>query len=103
MTATLLQFRADHDRLLREAAIGRCACAGSRSGIGRRVRTARTALACRRRRPAAHRTAGARGPLDAAFWGDTEVRLPSSDGRLDHLLAADELVLERPWCRRRAG
>jgi (1->4)-alpha-D-glucan 1-alpha-D-glucosylmutase len=100
MTTTLLHFRADHDRLLREASYRPLRVRGSRAA---------SVVAFERRGPGSRvvvivprltdRSATSAVPLDAAFWGDTEVRLPSSDGRWSNLLAAEELVLNCGWCR----
>ncbi|HKH70499.1 MAG TPA: malto-oligosyltrehalose synthase [Vicinamibacterales bacterium] len=100
MTTTLLHFRADHGRLL-----------GDGSYRPLRVRGARAAslVAFERRRLSSRvvvvvprltdRSATSAVPLDATFWGDTEVRLPSSDGRWSSLLAGEELELGSGWCR----
>ena len=96
ITATLLRFRADHGPLLREAAYRPLRVRGSRSGsvvaFERRGPHSRVVVVVPRltARPA-------QWPLDATFWGDTAVRLPSSDGHWTSLLASDEVVLERPW------
>ena len=100
MTTTLLHFRADHDRLLREASYRPLRVRGTR---------ATSVIAFERRGPSSRvvvvvprltdRSATSAVPLDATFWGDTEVPLPSSDGRWSNLLAAEELAVNCGWCR----
>jgi (1->4)-alpha-D-glucan 1-alpha-D-glucosylmutase len=100
MTTTLLHFRADHDRLLREASYRPLRVRGSRAAsvvaFERRGPSSRVAVVVPR---LTDRSATSAIPLDAAFWGDTEVRLPTSDGRWSSLLAAEELALNSGWCR----
>jgi maltooligosyltrehalose synthase len=100
MTTSLLQFRADHGQLLREASYRPLRVRGSRAGslvaFERRGHGARIVVVVPR---LTDRSAANATPLDATFWGDTEVRLPSSDGRWSNLLAAEELVLDCGWCR----
>lgn len=100
ITAALLHFRADHERLLREASYRPLRVRGGR---------ATSVIAFERRGPSSRvvvvvprltdRSATSAVPLDAAFWGDTEIRLPSSDGRWSNLLAGEELDLGCGWCR----
>ena len=98
VTATLLQFRADHGPMFRDAAYRPLRVRGSRSGsvvaFERRGPRSRTLVIVPRLT-----TRPPHWPLDASFWGDTEVRLPGSDGRWTSLLASDEVMLERPWSR----
>ena len=100
MTKSLLQIRADHKHMLREA-----------SYRPLRVRGARAAsvVAFERRGPGSHvvvvvprlteRSAVNAAPFDAAFWGDTQLRLPGSGGRWSDALNAEELGLDCGWCR----
>jgi malto-oligosyltrehalose synthase len=100
ITTTLLHFRTDHHRLLREASYRPLRVRGAR---------ATSVIAFERRGPSSRivvvvprltdRSATSAVPLDAAFWGDTEVRLPSSDGRWSNLLGGEELELGCSWCR----
>jgi (1->4)-alpha-D-glucan 1-alpha-D-glucosylmutase len=98
VAVTLLQFRADHGPMLREAAYRPLRVRGSRSGsvvaFERKGAHSRLVVVVPRltARPA-------QWPLDDSFWGNTEVRLPASDGRWTSLLASDDVVLERPWSR----
>jgi (1->4)-alpha-D-glucan 1-alpha-D-glucosylmutase len=100
MTTTLLQFRADHELLLREAAYRPLRVRGSRAAsvvaFERRGPTSRVVVIVPR---LIDRSLTNTIPLDAAFWEDTEIRLPSSDGRWSNPLAGEELVLDRGWCR----
>lgn len=99
IAATLLQFRADHALLLREAAYRPLRVRGTRAAsvvaFERRGRSRIVVVVPRlTARPSMDTTV-----LDATFWGDTEIRLPSSAGRWSNLLAADELVVDSGWCR----
>jgi (1->4)-alpha-D-glucan 1-alpha-D-glucosylmutase len=100
MTSALLQFRAEHSRLLREAGYRALRVRGSRAAsvvaFERRGPNSRVVVAVPRL--TARSMTGAVA-LDAAFWGDTGIRLPSSDGRWSNLLAAEELVLDCGWCQ----
>jgi maltooligosyltrehalose synthase len=100
ITTTLLHFRADHDQLLREASYRPLRVRGARAtsvvaferrGISSRVLVVVPRLTDRSARNAVH--------LDAAFWGDTEIRLPTSDGRWSNLLAGEDLEINVGWCR----
>jgi (1->4)-alpha-D-glucan 1-alpha-D-glucosylmutase len=101
ITAALLQFRADHAGLLRDAAYHPLRVRGSRSAsivaFERRGPTSRVVVAVPRL--TARSMSSAAGSLGASFWGDTEIRLPGSDGNWRHLLAAEELDLGCGWCR----
>jgi malto-oligosyltrehalose synthase len=96
----LLHFRADHDRLLREASYRPLRVRGARAtsvvAFERRGPSSRVVVVVPR---LTDRSAASAVPLDAAFWGDTEIRLPSSDGRWSNLLATEELELGCGWCR----
>jgi (1->4)-alpha-D-glucan 1-alpha-D-glucosylmutase len=100
VTTTLLHFRADHDRMLREASYRPLRVRGARAtsvvAFERRGMSSRMVVVVPR---LTDRSAASALPLDAAFWGDTEIRLPSSDGRWSNLLAGDELELNCGWCR----
>ena len=100
VTTTLLHFRADHDRMLREASYRPLRVRGARAtsvvAFERRGMSSRMVVVVPR---LTDRSAASAVPLDAAFWGDTEIRLPSSDGRWSNLLAGDELELNCGWCR----
>ena len=100
ITTTLLHFRADHDRLLRDASYRPLRVRGARAAsvvaFERRGPSSRVVVAVPR---LTDRSATSAVPLDAAFWGDTEIRLPSSDGRWSNLLAGEELELNSGWCR----
>jgi (1->4)-alpha-D-glucan 1-alpha-D-glucosylmutase len=100
ITMTLLHLRADHERLLREASYRPLRVRGARAAsvvaFERRGPSSRVVVVVPR---LTDRSASSAVPLDAAFWGDTEVRLPSSDGRWSNLLAGEELELNRGWCR----
>jgi len=100
VTTTLLHFRADHDRMLREASYRPLRVRGARAtsvvAFERRGLSSRAVVVVPR---LIDRSAASAVPLDAAFWGDTEIRLPSSDGRWSNLLAGDELELNCGWCR----
>jgi malto-oligosyltrehalose synthase len=100
ITAALLQFRADHAVLLRDAAYRPLRVRGSRAAsivaFERRGPTSRVVVAVPR---LTARSMSSAGPLDASFWGDTEIRLPGSDGNWRNLLAAEELDLGCGWCR----
>jgi (1->4)-alpha-D-glucan 1-alpha-D-glucosylmutase len=100
ITTTLLQFRADHKRLLREASYRPLRVRGARAtsvvaferrGVSSRVLVVVPRLTDRSARNAV--------PLDAGFWGDTEIRLPRSDGRWSNLLAGEDLDIDCGWCR----
>ena len=101
ITAALLQFRADHAGLLRDAAYHPLRVRGSRSAsivaFERRGPTSRVVVAVPRL--TARSMSSAAGSLGASFWGDTEIRLPGSDGNWRHLLAGEELDLGCGWCR----
>jgi malto-oligosyltrehalose synthase len=98
--STLLQFRAEHSRLFREGGYRPLRVRGSRAAsvvaFERRGPTSRVVVAVPRLtgRSVASSTVQLAGP----FWADTEIRLPSSDGRWSNLLAGDELVLGCGWC-----
>src|SRR4030095_8302228 len=96
----LLHFRADHDRLLREASYRPLRVRGARAtsvvAFERRGPSSRVVVVVPR---LTDRSAASAVPLDAAFWGDTEIRLPSSDGRWSNLLTTEELELGCGWCR----
>src|SRR6185503_16569842 len=100
ITTTLLHFRADHDQLLREASYRPLRVRGARAtsvvAFERRGISSRVLVVVPR---LTDRSAASAIPLDAAFWGDTEIRLPSSDGRWSNLLAGEELELNCGWCR----
>jgi (1->4)-alpha-D-glucan 1-alpha-D-glucosylmutase len=99
MTTSLLQLRADHGRLLRE---------GSYRPLRVRGIRAASVVAFERRGPDSRivvvvprltdRSAANASSLDGTFWGDTAIRLPSSDGRWANLVAAEELVFDCGWC-----
>jgi (1->4)-alpha-D-glucan 1-alpha-D-glucosylmutase len=99
-SASLLQFRADHERLLREAPYRPLRVRGDRAtsvvAFERRGASSRVVVVVPR---LTDRSATTASPLDAAFWGDTAIRLPSSDGRWSNPLAGEELVLDGGWCR----
>ena len=101
LTCALLQFRAEHARLLRDGGYRPLRVRGSRAAsvvaFERRGPTSRVVVAVPRL--TAPFVTGAAVQLDGRFWGDTEIRLPSSDGRWSNLLAGDELVLGCGWCR----
>ena len=101
LTATLLHFRAEHASLLREGSYRPVRVRGSRSGsvvaFERRGPKSRVIVAVPRLTAAS--VTGGTVQLDQSFWRDTEIRLPSSDGRWSNLLAGDELVLGCGWCR----
>jgi malto-oligosyltrehalose synthase len=101
LTSRLLQFRAEHSRLLREGSYRPLRVRGSRTAsvvaFERRGPTSRVVVAVPRLTTRSLPSSTVQ--LDAAFWGDTEIRLPSSDGRWSNLLAGDELVLGCGWCR----
>src|SRR5262245_10484685 len=101
LTSTLLHFRAEHSRLLREGSYRPLRVRGTRApsvvAFERRGPTSRVVVAVPRLTAPSVR--GAAVQLDRQFWGDTEIRLPSSDGRWSSLLADDELVLGCGWCR----
>ena len=96
----LLHFRADHSRLLREASYRPLRVRGARAtsvvAFERRGPSSRVVVVVPR---LTDRSAASAIPLDAAFWGDTGVRLPSSDGRWSNLLTTEELELGCGWCR----
>ena len=100
ITTTLLQFRADHERLLREASYRPLRVRGARAtsvvAFERRGISSRVLVAVPR---LTDRSATNAVPLDAAFWGDTEIRLPRSDGRWSSLLAGEDLDVNCGWCR----
>jgi malto-oligosyltrehalose synthase len=100
LTTTLLHFRADHERLLGEGSYRPLRVRGARAtsvvAFERRWLSSRVVVVVPR---LTDRSATSAVPLDAAFWGDTEVRLPSSDGRWSNLLAGQELELNCGWCR----
>jgi (1->4)-alpha-D-glucan 1-alpha-D-glucosylmutase len=100
ITTTLLHFRADHHRLFREASYRPLRVRGVRAtslvAFERRGPSSRVVVVVPR---LTDRSATSAVPLDAAFWGDTGVRLPSSDGRWSNLLAGEELELGCGWCR----
>jgi malto-oligosyltrehalose synthase len=100
LTATLLQFRAEHAGLLQKAGYRPLRVRGSRASsivaFERRGPNSRVVVAVPR---LTARSVTNAGPCDAAFWGDTEIRLPDSDGRWSNLLAADDTLLECGWCR----
>ena len=100
ITTTLLHFRADHDRLLGEGSYRPLRVRGARAtsvvAFERRRLSSRVVVVVPR---LTDRSATSAVPLDAAFWGDTELRLPSSDGRWSNLLAGEELELNCGWCR----
>jgi (1->4)-alpha-D-glucan 1-alpha-D-glucosylmutase len=99
VTTTLLQFRAEHSRLLREAGYRPLRVRGSRAAsvvaFEPRGASSRAVVAV----PRLTARSVSDGCLDAAFWGDTEIRLPSTGGRWSNLLAPEELVLGCGWCR----
>lgn len=99
-TALLLRFRADHQRMLRDASYRPLRVRGGRAA---------SAVAFERRGPRTRivviaprltdRSASGTNPPDAAFWGDTEFRLPSSNGRWRSVLDARELEVQPGWRR----
>jgi (1->4)-alpha-D-glucan 1-alpha-D-glucosylmutase len=97
---TLLQFRTDHGRLLRQGPYRPLRVRGSRAGsvvaFERRGPSSRVVIVVPR---LTARSVTSVVSLDSTFWGDTEIRLPSSDGQWSNLLAAEELVLGCGWCR----
>ena len=101
ITSALLEFRADHGRMLREAGYrplrvrGRQAAsvvAFERNGPRSRVVVAVPRVMTPGRLQSAW-------PVGEDFWSDTEIRLPRSNGRWKNPLTDDEVVVERPWCR----
>jgi (1->4)-alpha-D-glucan 1-alpha-D-glucosylmutase len=100
ITAKLLQFRTDHRRLLREAPYRPLRVRGSRAAsvvaFERRGPNSRVVVVVPR---LTSRSITSVESLDSTFWGDTEIRLPSSDGQWSSLLGAEELVLGCGWCR----
>jgi (1->4)-alpha-D-glucan 1-alpha-D-glucosylmutase len=101
LTSTLLQFRSEHSRLLREGSYRPLRVRGPRAAsvvaFERKGPTSRVVVAVPRL--TAPPATGGAVQLDATFWGDTEIRLPSSDGRWSNLLAGDEMVVGCGWCR----
>jgi malto-oligosyltrehalose synthase len=100
VTTALLQFRLDCAHLLRNASYRPLRVRGSRAAalvaFERRGPQSRVAVAVPRLTARPVMNAGA---LDAEFWGDTEIRLPDSDGRWRNVLAAEDLVVDRGWRR----
>jgi malto-oligosyltrehalose synthase len=100
VTTTLLHFRADHDRLLREASYRPLRVRGARAtsvvAFERRGPSSRVLVVVPRLTDRSARNAVC---LDAAFWEDTEIRLPTSDGRWSNLLAGEDLEINCGWCR----
>ena len=100
ITTTLLQFRTDHARMLIDATYRPLRVRGDRAAslvaFERHVPGSRIVVAVPR---LSARSVGHALSLDAGFWGDTEIRLPSSDGQWSNLLTGEELALENGWCR----
>jgi (1->4)-alpha-D-glucan 1-alpha-D-glucosylmutase len=100
ITATLLQFRADHAALLRDAAYRPLRVRGRRAAslvaFERRGPSSRIVVAVPRLTAPSMNEALS---VDAGFWEETEIRLPSSDGQWSSLLADEELALDCGWCR----
>jgi len=100
ITTALLQFRADHARMMRDATYRPLRVRGQHAAsvvaFERRGTSSRVVVAVPR---LSARAVGNAIPLDASFWGDTEIRLPSSDGLWSNLLAGEELALDCGWCR----
>jgi malto-oligosyltrehalose synthase len=100
ITTALLQFRNDHDRLLREAGYRPLRVRGLRStsivAFERRGGTSRVVVAVPRLTTPSSMPGGCVGE---AFWGDTEIRLPLSSAPWTNILDSHDVVLERPWCR----
>ena len=98
--AALLQFRGDHAPMLREAAYRPLRVRGRRAAsvvaFERRGPTSRVVVAVPR---LTARSVSNADPFDATFWGDTEIRLPGSDGSWSNLLASEELELGCGWCQ----
>jgi maltooligosyltrehalose synthase len=101
ITNALLDFRADHGRLLREAGYRPLRVRGSqaasvvafeRNGVRSRVIVAVPRLMSSWLGPEG-------GPVGDSFWGDTEIRLPRSNGRWFNPLTQEEMVIELPWSR----
>ena len=100
MTTSLLQFRADHEQVFREASYRPLRVRGTRAALvvafERRGPESRVVVVVPR---LTDRSAVNAAPLDAAFWGDTQLRLPGSGGRWSDALTAEELALDCGWCR----
>jgi (1->4)-alpha-D-glucan 1-alpha-D-glucosylmutase len=101
ITNALLDFCADHRRILREAGYRPLRVRGTqaasvvafeRNGVRSRVIVAVPRLTTRSLEPDGW-------PAGEAFWGDTEIRLPRSNGSWTNPLTQEEMVVERPWCR----
>lgn len=100
LTSTLLEFRRDHQRWLRDASYRALRVRGSRSGsvvaFERRGLTSRVVVAVPR---VSHRLPTSCWPSGSTFWEDTEVRLPSLSTTWSNLFTGHEFHGGGAWQR----
>ena len=101
ITNALLDFRAEHARMLRNAGYRPLRARGpraasvvafERNGFRSRVIVAVPCLTT----PSC---GSDQWPLGDAFWGETEIRVPRANGRWLNPLTGESMVIDRPWCR----
>ena len=101
ITNALLDFRADHGRMLREAGYRPLRVRGSHAAsvvaFERKGFRSRVVVAVPRLTTPLPHAAG--WPMGDSFWRDTEIRLPRSNGGWVNPLTGEQMVVDRPWCR----
>ena len=101
ITSALLEFRGDHGHMLREAGYRPLRVRGRQAAsvvaFERNGPRSRVAVAVPRVMTPGRLQSD--WPAGDDFWGDTEIRLPRSNGRWRNPLTDEEMVVERSWCR----